>query len=81
MTSIVIPGSVGEGVTIFLSTHTLDIAQELADRIGIIDQGRLLANGTMIDLQKQAARDGNLEYLFMKITEEVVNAEAAPSRE
>ena len=60
----------GEGVTIFLSTHTLDIAQELADRIGILDQGRLLANGTMTDLQKQAARDGNLEDLFMKITEE-----------
>ena len=68
----------GEGVTIFLSTHTLDIAQELADRIGIIDQGRLLANGTMIDLQKQAARDGNLEDLFMNITEEAVNEEAVP---
>lgn len=60
------------GVTIFLSTHTLDIAQELADRIGIIDQGRLLANGNMTDLQKLAARDGNLEDLFMKITEEAV---------
>jgi ABC-2 type transport system ATP-binding protein len=58
------------GMTIFLSTHTLDIAQELADRIGIIDRGRLLGCGTLKDLQKQASSDGNLEELFLKITEE-----------
>jgi ABC-2 type transport system ATP-binding protein len=58
------------GTTVFLSTHTLDIAQELADRIGIIDRGRLLGCGTMTDLRKQANRDGNLEDLFMQITEE-----------
>ncbi len=57
------------GVTVLLSTHTLDIAQELADRIGIIDHGRLLALGTMTDLRKQAARDGSLEDLFLTITE------------
>src|SRR5580698_7435603 len=61
-----------DGMTIFLSTHTLDIAQELADRIGIIDRGRLLGCGTMKDLQKLASSDGNLEELFLKITEEVV---------
>jgi ABC-2 type transport system ATP-binding protein len=61
-----------DGMTIFLSTHTLDIAQELADRIGIIDRGKLLGCGTMKDLQKQASSDGNLEELFLKITEEVV---------
>src|SRR3954467_13680861 len=60
----------GEGMTIFLSTHTLDIAQELADRIGILDHGRLLGCGTMTDLRKQAAMDGSLEDLFLKITEE-----------
>ena len=58
------------GVTVFLSTHTLDIAEELADRIGIIDHGRMLAYGTMDDLRKLAARDGSLEDLFLKITEE-----------
>jgi len=57
------------GTTVFLSTHTLDIAQELADRIGIIDRGRLLGCGTMTDLRKHAAMDGNLEELFLKITE------------
>ena len=59
-----------DGMTIFLSTHTLDIAQELADRIGILDRGRLLGCGTMTDLRKQANQDGSLEDLFMKITEE-----------
>jgi len=58
------------GTTVFLSTHTLDIAQELADRIGIIDRGKLLGCGTMTDLRKYAAMDGNLEELFLKITEE-----------
>src|SRR5438874_1612536 len=66
----------GGGTTVFLSTHTLDIAQELADRIGIIDRGKLLGRGTMKDLQKQASSDGNLEELFLKITEEA--AEESP---
>jgi ABC-2 type transport system ATP-binding protein len=66
------------GVTVFLSTHTLDIAQELADRIGIIDHGRLLALVTMADLRKQAARDGSLEDLFLKITEEAAAEGTAP---
>ncbi|OWK45288.1 ABC transporter ATP-binding protein [Fimbriiglobus ruber] len=60
------------GVTVFLSTHTLDIAQELADRIGILDHGRLLGCGTMTDLRRQAAMNGSLEDLFLKITEEAV---------
>lgn len=67
------------GVTVFLSTHTLDIAQELADRIGIIDHGRLLACGTMDDLRRQAARDGSLEDLFLKITEEAAIEAESPS--
>jgi ABC-2 type transport system ATP-binding protein len=69
----------GEGMTVFLSTHTLDIAQELADRIGIIDRGKLLACGTMSDLRTQAARDGNLEDLFMTITQEQAAEATAPA--
>jgi ABC-2 type transport system ATP-binding protein len=67
-----------DGMTVFLSTHTLDIAQELADRIGIVDHGRLIGCGTLADLRKQAAMDGNLEDLFLKITEEAA-AEAGVS--
>ena len=61
-----------DGTTIFLSTHTLDIAEELADRIGIIDRGRLIGCGTLAALRTQAAMSGSLEDLFMKITEEAV---------
>jgi ABC-2 type transport system ATP-binding protein len=71
----------GEGMTIFLSTHTLDIAQELADRIGILDRGQLLGCGTMSDLRKQASSDGNLEELFMKITEETATEAASAASE
>ncbi|MDY3551953.1 ABC transporter ATP-binding protein [Gemmata sp. JC717] len=67
-----------EGMTVFLSTHTLDIAQELADRIGILDRGTLLGCGTLTDLRKQAAMDGSLEDLFMKITEEDAPQPALP---
>ena len=66
------------GMTIFLSTHTLDIAEELADRIGIIDRGRLIGCGTMADLRRQASRDGSLEDLFMAITEEAAAEAAVP---
>src|SRR5579883_1367237 len=58
------------GVTVFLSTHTLDIAQELADRVGIIHNGRLIGCGTLDALRKKAGRDGSLEDVFLTITEE-----------
>jgi ABC-2 type transport system ATP-binding protein len=64
------------GTTVFLSTHTLDIAQELADRIGIIDRGRLLGYGTFGELKMRTAIDGTLEDVFLKITEKAA-AEAA----
>ncbi|QEL13661.1 ABC transporter ATP-binding protein [Limnoglobus roseus] len=58
------------GTTVFLSTHTLDIAQELADRVGVIHNGRLIACDTVDGLRKKANSDGTLEDVFMKITEE-----------
>ncbi len=58
------------GVTVFLSTHSLDIAQELADRIGIVDHGRLVSCGPLAELRRQASSDGSLEDVFLKITEE-----------
>jgi ABC-2 type transport system ATP-binding protein len=58
------------GVTIFLSTHSLEIVQEIADRIGIVDHGELVSCGTMEALRKQAALDGSLEEVFLKLTKE-----------
>jgi len=57
-----------DGTTVFLSTHSLDIAQELADRIGIIDRGRLIGCGTLESLRKQADRSGTLEEVFLQLT-------------
>ncbi len=58
------------GATVFLSTHSLDIVQELATRIGIIHRGRLIGCGSLESLRKQAAHDGSLEDVFLKLTEE-----------
>lgn len=65
------------GVTVFLSTHSLDIAQELADRIGVVAQGRLIGCGTLDTLRRQAALDGSLEEVFLKLTEEQTPAGSA----
>ncbi len=56
--------------TIFMSTHTLEIAQDLCSRIGIISKGRLVAEGTIEELKEQAGAEGsaNLEQLFLKLT-------------
>jgi ABC-2 type transport system ATP-binding protein len=58
------------GTTVFLSTHSLDVAEELADRIGIIDHGRLIRCGTLEQLRREAATDGNLEEVFLTLTED-----------
>ena len=63
---------ISRGMTVFFDlTHSLDIAQELADRIGIVDHGRLITCGTLAALRKQAALDGSLEDVFLKLTEEL----------
>lgn len=61
---------VREGATVFMSTHTLAIAEELADRIAIIDGGRLIAVGTSRELSDASGSDGGLEDTFMRLTEE-----------
>jgi ABC-2 type transport system ATP-binding protein len=62
---------VAAGVTVFMSTHSLDIAQELATRIGIIDRGKLIGLGTLDALRERAAVSGPLEAVFLKLTEEI----------
>ncbi len=57
------------GVTIFLSTHTLSIAEEIADRIGIIHHGQLIACGTADDLRRQAHETGGLERVFLALVD------------
>ena len=63
------------GMTVFLSTHQIGVAEEMADRIGIIHQGKLVAVGSAADLRRQAGTDGALENAFLALTDE---AKAAP---
>jgi len=59
----------GHGGTVFLSTHTLEVAESLCDRIAIINEGEIIALGTMDDLRSQAQAGGaHLEEIFLKIT-------------
>lgn len=55
------------GGTVFLSTHTLDTAEDLADRIGIIHHGRLIAEGTLEELKRKTGQDDRLEDVFLKL--------------
>jgi ABC-2 type transport system ATP-binding protein len=57
-----------EGLTVFMSTHTLSIAEEVADRIAIIQCGRLCALGTVAEIKALAARPGSLEDVFLELT-------------
>ncbi|EKD84491.1 MAG: hypothetical protein ACD_39C00017G0002 [uncultured bacterium] len=62
---------IASGKTVFLTTHTLSVAQDLCDRIAIIRQGDIVALGDMKELQRRASMPGNnLEDVFLKITEE-----------
>ena len=57
------------GATVILTTHILDVAERMADRIGIIQHGRLLAQGTLSELQAAAGGGRNtLEDVFLELT-------------
>lgn len=62
-----------KGGAVFLSTHVLSVAEELADRIGIIHRGRLVACGTQAELRRQSGRDEALEPAFLALTGEVTS--------
>ena len=58
------------GSTVFLSTHVLEVAERVCDRVGILDQGRLVAEGTMEALRAYArsTAESTLEDLFLQLT-------------
>jgi len=56
------------GMTVLMTTHILSIAEEIGDRIGIIDQGRLVACGTLAELHAASEKTEPLEDLFLRLT-------------
>ena len=58
------------GVTVFISTHNLNVAEELSDRIAIINRGKLLGLGTVDSFQSVSGEQENLEERFLRIVEE-----------
>jgi ABC-2 type transport system ATP-binding protein len=58
-----------KGRTVFMSTHSLEVAQEVCQEIAIIQGGRIIATGTPEELRREAGVDGDLESIFLKLTE------------
>jgi ABC-2 type transport system ATP-binding protein len=65
-----------EGVTVFLTTHYMEEAERVAQRIAIIDHGKIVALGTAADLKQQTGTD-SLEQAFLKLTGTTIRDEAA----
>ncbi|MDQ6603755.1 MAG: ABC transporter ATP-binding protein [Chloroflexota bacterium] len=60
---------VHRGKTVLMSTHILEVAEQMVSRVGIMDHGRLIAVGTLDDLRTRArAADASLEELFLRLT-------------
>ena len=60
---------VRNGAAVILTTHILEVAERMADRIGIIQRGRLIAEGALDELRARAGeRDATLEDVFLELT-------------
>ncbi|MGA3181969.1 MAG: ABC transporter ATP-binding protein [Verrucomicrobiota bacterium] len=62
-----------QGSTVLLSTHQLGVAEEMADEIGIMHQGRLVAVGALDELRRQARSSATLEQVFLSLTSSKTN--------
>lgn len=64
-----------QGSTVFITTHVLEIAERMCDRVGIIHQGQLAAVGTLSELKDGHTANLSLEDIFLKLTDSGVDAE------
>jgi ABC-2 type transport system ATP-binding protein len=65
------------GMTIFVSTHLLDIAERLCSRVAIIHHGKLVATGTLDEIRAVTAINGSLEDVFLSLTNDTPRAEVS----
>jgi ABC-2 type transport system ATP-binding protein len=68
------------GAAVFVSTHQLSVAEEMADRIGIMHHGRLIAVGDRETLRRQSGQDGALEQTYLALTLQEADMAAAGKR-
>lgn len=59
-----------EGRTVFFSTHVMEVAENLCDRIGIINRGKVIAVGTLDEIKAAAKDTGSLEKIFLELTDD-----------
>lgn len=57
------------GNTVFFSTHVLEVAEKLCDKIAVIDKGKIVYCGTVEDLKEKSKENESLEEAFLKIIE------------
>ena len=58
---------VKQGVTVIMTTHILEVAERMAERIGVINHGRLIAEGTLAELRARIGRETTLEEIFLDL--------------
>ena len=62
------------GSTVIMTTHILEVAERMADRIGVIAAGRLIAEGTLDELRQRNGRNDTLEDMFIALVDEAAAA-------
>lgn len=65
---------VRSGVTVIMTTHILEVAERMAERIGVISHGRLIAEGTLAELRARIGRESSLEDIFLDLVAEGTQA-------
>ncbi len=75
----VLKQKVASGVTVIMTTHILEVAERMAERIGVINHGHLVAEGTLAELRAQVGHESTLEEIFLDLVaqEEAERASAA----
>ncbi len=63
-------GHADKGNTVMFSTHVLEVAEKVCDRIAVINKGKILFVGTLEEMKKSRARDDSLEEMFLEMTQD-----------
>lgn len=68
---------VADGATVIMTTHILEVAERMAERIGVLGNGRLIAEGTLAELRARLGRESTLEEIFLDLVAESAAEESA----